>query len=95
MEELNKKLEQPAQLPYSALENAARQLSAQNEELKRALQEMNYTNFFNRLNFLFKVIDNLDKFSKEFAENCVKEIEDLMSLPMNKEVAENDNKESE
>ena len=66
-----------------------------NEELKRALQEMNYTNFFNRLNFLFKVVDNLDKFSKEFAENCVKEIEELMSLPINKEVAENDNKESE
>ena len=95
MEELNKKQEQPVKLSYAELENAARQLSAQNEELKRALQEMNYTNFFSRLNFLFKVVENLDKFDTNFANNCIKEVEELMSLPVNKELKEDDNKESE
>lgn len=94
MEELKNTQEQPKKLSYSELENTAQQLSAQNHRLQTAIQELNYNNFFTRLNFLFKVVDNLDKFSKDFAEKCIKEIEDLMSLPEKTVVEEDDNKES-
>lgn len=68
-------------LSYEELNNIAHQLSNQAESLAKKLQESNQANFFNRLNFLFKVVEFGDRFSMQFLDNCVSEIEELMTIP--------------
>lgn len=67
-------------LSYEQLENVARQLNKQCEELYGKLQQANMSNAFQRLNYLFKVIENADKFDVEFAASCVTEIQEIMTI---------------
>lgn len=67
-------------LSYEQLENVARQLNKQCEELYGKLQQANMNNAFQRLNYLFKVIENADKFDVEFAASCVTEIQEIMTI---------------
>lgn len=73
--------EQPKQLSYEDLRNIAGQLQQQNMQLRRALNDLNYKNMFERLNYLFKVMEFSHMFSDEFVGKCVTEIESLMTLP--------------
>ena len=73
--------EQPKQLSYEELRNIAGQLQQRNMQLRRALNDLNYKNMFERLNYLFKVMEFSHMFSDEFVGKCVTEIESLMTLP--------------
>ena len=73
--------EQPKQLSYEELRNIAGQLQQQNMQLRRALNDLNYKNMFERLNYLFKVLEFSHMFSDEFVGKCVTEIESLMTIP--------------
>lgn len=73
---------------YEELENFARQLDQQAQSLYRKLQEQQLQNAFQRLNFLFKVIENSVAFDVEFVEKCVKEIQDIMTIPEQEETQE-------
>lgn len=72
--------EQPKQLSYEELRNIAGQLQQQNMQLRRALNDLNYKNMFERLNYLFKVMEFPHMFSDEFVGKCVAEIESLMTI---------------
>ena len=73
--------EQPKQLTYEELRNIAGQLQQQNMQLRRALNDLNYKNMFDRLNYLFEVMEFSHMFSDEFVGKCVTEIESLMTIP--------------
>lgn len=72
-------------ISYEDLNNMAIQLSNQVRELSKRLQETNLTNFFKRLDYLFKVVENSDKFDVNFVWKCTSEIEESMTIPENKE----------
>lgn len=73
--------EQPKQMSYDDLRNIAGQLQQQNMQLRRALEELNYKNMFERLNYLFKVMKVPHMFSDEFVGKCAAEIESLITIP--------------
>lgn len=73
-------------LSYEELENAARQLSVQldalikeNNKLRAAANQLQLNNLYTELNFRFKVIELQDSFDPEFVDNCVREIERIMT----------------
>lgn len=72
-------------MSYEELENVAHQLSEQSKQLYQKLIEANTSNMFKRLDYLFKVVENDFKFSDDFASRCIKEIEDIMTLPEEEE----------
>lgn len=67
-------------MSYSQLENVAKQLSEQNRQLYQKLQEANISNTLARLNYLFKVVEFQENFSKEFSLKCKNEIEDILTI---------------
>lgn len=77
--------EQPAKMSYEQLENIAHQLSEQAKQMYKKLQEANLNNMFQRLNYLFKVIENSNKFPEDFVNNCINEVVDMMTLPKEEE----------
>lgn len=96
MEEQRKKVvemkpqvqKRPEKLSYEKLENVAHQLSEQNRQLFAKLQELNMTNVFKRLDYLFKVVENGHMFKQDFFEKCIAEIESLMTVPEQEEEPE-------
>lgn len=70
-------------LTYEQLEQAANQLLAQNNELRKVLIET--SNAMRRLDYLFKVLDHVHLFDDQFVEKCIEEIVQLMTLPEPKE----------
>ena len=84
--------ERPEKMSYEQLENIAHQLSEQNRQLFMKLQAANMGNMFKRLDYLFKVVEYGSKFNPTFLNKCIKEIEELMTVP---EETEKDNKEEE
>lgn len=82
--EMKPQAEVPAEqkkLSYEELSQIAHQLSEQTRKLYAELQKANMTNIFRRLDYLFKVVENADKFSSEFLLSCVEEIEKTITLP--------------
>lgn len=73
--------EQPKQLSYEELRNIAGQLQQQNMQLRKALDEVNYTNMFKRLDYLFKVIEQAHMFPDEFVGKCSQEIIAAIAIP--------------
>lgn len=73
--------EQPKQLSYEQLRNVAGQLQQQNMQLRKALQDANFSNMFRRLDYLFKVMEFPHMFSDEFVQKCSAEIEASISIP--------------
>lgn len=67
-------------LSYEELENVAKTLSDQCNQLYAELQKSNMTNVFKRLDYLFKVVDNYPMFNKEFADACITEIEEIITI---------------
>lgn len=78
----------PEKLSYEQLENIAHQLSDQAKQLYAKLQEANMANVFKRLDYLFKVVENGHMFKQDFLDKCVKEIEDIMTVPEEPENSE-------
>lgn len=79
-------------LSYEELNDIARQLSQQNQQLYAQLQRANMNNAIKRMDYLFKVIENGAMFNPEFLDNCISEIEE--SLTIREEDVE-DNKDPE
>lgn len=75
-------------LTYEQLEHAASQVMAQNNELRRLLYET--SNAMKRLDYLFKVLDHVHLFDVSFADKCVTEIVQLMTIPTQSENVSND-----
>lgn len=68
-------------LSYEQLENVCHQLSEQARTLYQRLQDADMTNLFKRLDYLFAVVENLEKFPAEFGKACIDEIVNSMTLP--------------
>lgn len=75
----NKKQEK---LSYEDLNNAAIQLSKENQYLKAQLKNAAETfNAINRLDYLFKVLEQGSYFDKLFIGKCTDEIKKIMTPP--------------
>lgn len=81
MEEKEVKEGQSQKMTYEQLESVAHQLSEQNRELRMKLQQMDMMNIFKRLDYLFKIVENQEKFNKEFVDKSKEEIVALMTIP--------------
>lgn len=90
--EMKSQVQRPEKMPYEQLENVAHQLSEQNRQLFAKLQELNMTNMFKRLDYLFKVVENGHMFKQDFLEKCIAEIESLMIVPEQEEGPEIEDK---
>lgn len=64
---------QEKKLSYEELENIANNLYVR-------LQQADMANMFKRLDYLFKVIENVDNFPQEFTKHCVDEIVNIMTI---------------
>ena len=65
-------------LSYEELEKVALELNGQCQKLYKELQESNMVNVFKRLDYLFKVVENINEFPQEFAKHCIEEITNIM-----------------
>jgi hypothetical protein len=90
--EMKSQVQRPEKMSYEQLENVAHQLSEQNRQLFAKLQELNMTNMFKRLDYLFKVVENGHMFKQDFLEKCIAEIESLMVVPEQEEGPEIEDK---
>jgi hypothetical protein len=68
-------------MSYEELEQVASQLSQQAQQLYTRLQQTEMSNMFKRLDLLFKIVENASAFNEEFVAKCVKEIEEIMTIP--------------
>lgn len=91
--EMKPQMQRPEKISYEQLEGVAHQLSEQNRQLFAKLQELNMTNVFKRLDYLFKVIENGHMFEQGFLEKCIAEVESLMTVPEQEEKPETEDKE--
>ena len=91
--EMKPQMQRPEKISYEQLEGVAHQLSEQNRQLFAKLQELNMTNVFKRLDYLFKVIENGHMFGQDFLEKCIAEVESLMTVPEQEEKPETEDKE--
>ena len=91
--EMKPQMQRPEKMSYEQLEGVAHQLSEQNRQLFAKLQELNMTNVFKRLDYLFKVIENGHMFEQDFLEKCIAEVESLMTVPEQEEKPETEDKE--
>lgn len=78
--EMKSQMQRPEKMSYEQLENVAHQLSEQNRQLFAKVQELNMTNVFKRLDYLFKVVESGHMFKQDFLEKCITEIENLMTV---------------
>lgn len=91
--EMKPQTQRPEKISYEQLEGIAHQLSEQNRQLFVKLQELNMTNVFKRLDYLFKVIENGHMFEQDFLEKCIAEVESLMTVPEQEDKPETEDKE--
>lgn len=82
----SKDVKEVKKLSYEELENAARQIASQldgvlkeNMQLKNAVNKLQVNNLYTELNFRFKVVKYQDSFSPSFVEDCISDIENIMS----------------
>ena len=66
-------VKQEKKLSYEELENVANNLYVR-------LQQADMANMFKRLDYLFKVVENVDNFPQEFTKHCVEEIVNVMTI---------------
>lgn len=66
-------------LSYEQLNEVCGQLYQENQKLMKQLQQMNMTNMFKRLDYLFLVLQNEQVIKDpEFVGNCVEEIKEAL-----------------
>lgn len=73
-------------LSYEELENVAKNLTAQCNQLYAELQKANMTNAFKRLDYLFKIVENREVFPTEFVQASLYEIQGTMTIPSEEDV---------
>lgn len=56
------------------LKTTCGQLYYQNQQLMNRIKSMDMTNIFKRLDYLFKVVENADKFPESFVRTVIDEI---------------------
>lgn len=79
--EVNKNQSQ-RKMTYEELQNALGQANAQIQILYRNLQQANISNQLKRLDYLFEVVKNSEKFKNEkFVIDCITEIMDSLIIP--------------
>lgn len=76
-------------LSYDELYKIAQSLNTSNAELQRRLNDLALSNFFTRLEFLFKVVKFSDKFPQDFVKMCIDEVVASMTI------RDDDNKENQ
>ena len=81
----NEKSLKKEKMSYEELENIAHQLSEQSRVLMQKLQEANMGNMFKRLDYLFKIIEFEHMFDGNFIDKCIKEVQDMISIPEEEE----------
>lgn len=81
-----KQTRQPEKMSYEQLENIAHQLSEQSRSLAGKLQEANLNNLFRRLDYLFLAVQNSNKFKVSFVNECIDEIQALLTVTENPKV---------
>lgn len=80
-------------LTYEQLNDACNQLFQQNRQLSLKNRELEQFCMNKRLDYLFKVVENSDKFSSDFVVSCTSEIEEAMTIPSTKEEDKEETKE--
>lgn len=82
---------QPQKYTYEQLNDIANRLFQENQYLKQQLQQAEkFIQTFNRLDYLLKIVEiqNSSKsyvFNNDFCYRCVQEIEEIMTIPEEKE----------
>lgn len=73
--------EKQQRLSYEQLNDVCSQLYQQNQQLSRQLQQLNMSNMFKRLDYLFQVL-NYSSIIKDpdFINNCISEIKEAMTI---------------
>lgn len=66
---------------FPKLKNYVDQLQQQNKILIEQFQKNENADFHKRVEYLFKVIEHRLSFSDPFIADCVKEIEDILTVP--------------
>lgn len=93
MEEKNVKMsvkegkkEKEQKLSYDQLNDVCNQLYQQNQNLARQLQQVNMSNMFKRLDYLFMVLryESVIK-DADFISSCVAEIKDALTISQQEE----------
>ena len=72
---------QAEKLSYEQLERDIAGLKSMNNQLLMQLQQINMSNLFKRLDYLFKVVEFREVFNADFAKRCADEIEGHITLP--------------
>lgn len=88
MEEQNVKQKE---LTYEELKNVAVQLQQRCMNLENKLRSIEVASV--RLNYLFKIVKYKESFSNDFVLNCIKEIEDLITIEEESTVEETTSEE--
>lgn len=99
MEETKETAQNAKRFTYEQLEQIAGNLSNQVQQLNVQLQQANMFNTFKRLDYCFKVLEVYPTvatamFSLDFVKKCAKEIEEIMTPPVN-EPEDNSTKEKD
>ena len=71
---------QQEKLTYEQLEQVAREASQQANMFLEELKKMNNEHMFRRLDYLFAIIANGDKFPEEFVKTSVEEVIGIMTV---------------
>lgn len=66
--------ERPEKMSYEQLENIARQLSAQNEQLVIQINSMRNTYILNIMEFLMRIAEHPDNYPSELVDYCRTEV---------------------
>lgn len=77
--------EKQSKLSYEQLNDACNQLLQQNRQLAVRNRELEQFTMNKRLDYLFKVVENSSKFNGSFVADCVNEIEEVMTIPQDKD----------
>lgn len=74
-------LERP-KLSYEQLENVANQVTIQNHELRKKIQQLDMSNFFKRLDYLWDIIHSDSEYlTEEFKKQAGEEYMEMMAKP--------------
>lgn len=80
--ESSKEESSEGRLSYDQLNEACSQLYQQNQKLINQIKQMNMTNMFKRLDYLFMVLKYESAIKDaDFVGNCVNEIKDALTVP--------------
>lgn len=80
--------EEPKKMSYDQLNEVCGQLYQQNQKMARELQQMQAALMSKRMDYLFTVVGNADKFPQTFVEDCIAEIQEALRIPDEEESKE-------